>query len=484
MSEPLWKFDAVIAAVSGQAEGPRDIPITSVSIDSRTLEKGALFVAIVGDNQNGHDYVEKAFKAGAAAALVSKDFQLAEFSDRLIHVDDTLEALCCLGVCARARTNAKIIAVTGSVGKTGTKESLRLALSQIGETHASQKSYNNQWGVPLSLALMPASTKFGIFEVGMNHPGEITPLTRLIRPHIAIITTVEPVHIGFFKSIEGIAEAKAEIFDGLRPDGVAILNGDNAHFALLKERAEAKGARIIKFGVCRDAEVSIVKSELGTKSSNVTVAVQGLGSLDKSEISYEIGAPGLHHVMNSLTVVGTLGALNLDIEPAINAMARFVPQAGRGTRMTIHLSAGPVNVIDESYNANPASVRAALAALAQTPRASFPRRIAVLGDMLELGDHGAELHRDLAGPIEEAEIDSVFACGPNMANLMEALPEEKRGGYAQNAESLKPLVLEAVKAGDAVMIKGSLGSKMSPLVEALCSLLNEKALETNKKMNA
>lgn len=486
MTEPLWRAKDVVAATGGQSNIDGDTPITSVSIDTRTLQTGALFIAIKGDRLNGHDYLSKAMEAGAAAAIVSEVEEDAPYKDKLILVDDTLEALNLLGTCARARSRAKIIAVTGSVGKTGTKEALRLTLSTLGPTHASQKSYNNHWGVPLSLALMPLDAKYGVFEVGMNHPGEITPLTKMIRPDIAIITTVEPVHIGHFSSVEAIAEAKAEIFQGLKPGGTAILNGDNAHFDLLKKRAIEKEARIIRFGVGKEADVSIVESELGTEKSTVRVrAKQSLDNQDAKgsdiEFSYEIGAPGLHHVSNSLAVVGTLSALGAEVASAMKAMADYEPPAGRGTRVTIHLPEGPVNVIDESYNANPASMRAALSSFAQTQRASFPRRIAVLGDMLELGDHAERLHAELAGPIEDAEVNLVFASGPHMASLMEALPEQKRAAYADQAEDIKQALLEEVRAGDVVMIKGSLGSRMSPLVEALCEKLTEQASKTLAK---
>lgn len=461
MSGPLWTFEDIVKATGGRAEGDGSPAISSVSIDSRTLEPGALFVAIRGDNQDGHNYVAKALEAGAAAALVAEDAAIAA-GGPLIRVPETLTALEKLGKAARARSTAKIMAVTGSVGKTGTKEALRLALSPSGQVHASQKSYNNHWGVPLTLANLPQGAAFGVLEVGMNHPGEITPLTKFIRPHIAIITTVEPVHLAFFDSVEQIAEAKAEIFAGLEPGGVAILNRDNPHFDLLRRRAEEAGAgEVIGFGEHGEADARLVSVNEGPEGSQAEAIIRG------KTYYFLIGAPGRHLVMNALGVLAAVQSAGGDMSAATDALAHYRAQAGRGAREEIPFRDGQVVLVDESYNANPASMRAALAALGATPRRQALRRIAVLGDMLELGETSKQLHADLASPVDAAGVDVVFACGLHMRALYESLPESVRGAYAESSEGLRQPLLDTVQAGDVVMIKGSLGSRMGVLVEAL-----------------
>ncbi|MEM8744640.1 MAG: UDP-N-acetylmuramoylalanyl-D-glutamyl-2,6-diaminopimelate--D-alanyl-D-alanine ligase [Pseudomonadota bacterium] len=466
MTRPLWTFADALAATGGQAEGEGSPDISSVSFDSRTIDKNALFAAIRGDNLDGHDYVGKAFEAGAAAALVATDADVDASAGPLIRVSDTLEALGQLGAAARDRSSAKVIAVTGSVGKTGTKEALRLALSPSGETHASQKSYNNHWGVPLTLANFAPSAVYGVFEVGMNHPGEITPLVRLIRPQIAIITTVEPVHLEFFDSVEQIAEAKAEIFHGLEAGGVAILNVDNPHFALLAKRAEEAGAgQIIAFGSNDDAKARLISMESANGGSQVEASICG------TSLTYRVGAPGRHVVMNSLAVLAAAQAAGADLEKAAAALSSYAAPVGRGARTHFDVGGDKIALIDESYNANPASMRAALAALGDVPRDDLPRRIAVLGDMLELGETSPQLHAELAEPVDAAGVDVVFACGPHMRALYDALPESRRGAYAEKSDGLTDALLHAVRGGDVVMIKGSLGSRMGPLVEALGSHL-------------
>lgn len=461
MADPLWTFQEALAATGGRAGGEGAPELQSVSIDSRTLEPGALFAAIRGDALDGHDYVAQALAAGAGAALVADGARL-DVSGPLIRVPDTLDALNRLGAAARARSKARVIAVTGSVGKTGTKEALRLALAPSGRVHASQKSYNNQWGVPLTLANLARGNDFGVFEVGMNHPGEITPLTKLIRPHIAIVTSVASVHLEFFTSEEQIAEAKAEIFAGLEPGGTAILNRDNPHFELLKNRAlEAGAERIVAFGAHDEADAKLTGLNLAGDASQVEAVIAG------AEISYSIGAPGRHLVMNSLAVLAVLEAAGADVQAGAQALGGYRPEPGRGARTQFSLGDGAVMLIDESYNANPASMRAALATLGATSRAELPRRIAVLGDMLEMGETSSRLHADLAQPVDAAGVDVVFACGPHMRALYDALPETRRGAYAENSNGLEAALLETVRAGDVVMVKGSLGSAMGPLIETL-----------------
>ena len=462
MAEPLWTFDEVMAAMDGTAEGEGRPDIRQVVIDSRGIDAEALFVAIRGDRLDGHQFVKAAIEAGAVTSLVEHGADLRESGGVLIRTGDTLQALNMLGKAARARAKAKVIAVTGSVGKTGTKEALRVALGPSGPTHVSQKSFNNLWGVPLSLANLPREAQFGVFEVGMNHAGEITPLTKMIRPDIAIITTVEPVHLEFFDSVEGIAEAKAEIFHGLEPGGTAILNSDSLFYDLLRGRAEDRGAgTILDFGSSASAFARLGETAFEADGS----AVQAF--IGDKRLAYRIGAPGRHLVMNSLAVLTAAHAAGADLEKAAATLGVHGAQKGRGERIVIEVAGGDVAIIDESYNANPASMRAALMAMAHTPRKSFSRRVAVLGDMLELGREGGALHRELAEPVDAAGVDVVLACGPLMAELYEALPESRRGGYAETSVELEPILIDAINPGDVVMIKGSLGSRMGPLVEAL-----------------
>jgi len=450
----LWTIADMAGAMRAEKSGALPAEVGGISIDSRTLAKGDAFFAIQGENRDGHDFVEAALEAGAGVAVVARS-QAARFPGApLFIVDDVLEALRDLGRAARARSHAKIVAVTGSVGKTSSKEALRLALSADGETHASAASYNNHWGVPLSLARMPASAKYAVFEIGMNHAGEITPLTRLVRPHVAIITTIEP--------LEKIADAKAEIFSGVEPGGAAVLNIDNGQFARLAVAAKAAGiSRIVSFGENAKADARLVRYSLQPESSTVEAAILG------HDVTYKLGAPGLHLIVNSLAVLAAASLAGADLALAALALNKLAPATGRGTRSQLAVHGGTALLIDESYNANPASMRAAIALLGQAPLGPRGRRIAVLGDMLELGAEGASMHRALAEPILAAKVDLVFCSGPLMHALWEALPSNHRGGYAESAAALEPAVLAAIRKGDAVMVKGSLGSKMGPIVKAL-----------------
>ena len=458
----LWTIDAVAAAMRAERVGPLPAELSGVSIDSRTVGKGDAFFAVQGENRDGHEFVDNALKAGAALAVVASN-RRERFPDApLLVVPDVLEALRGLGRAARARSQAKVIAVTGSVGKTGTKEALRLALSADGETHASVASYNNHWGVPLSLARWPASAKYAVFEIGMNHAGEITPLTKLVRPHVAIVTGIEPVHLEFFGSLEKIADAKAEIFSGVEAGGVAVLNRDNAQFAQLASAAKAAGVqRVVSFGEDGSAEAKLLRVSLQPDLSTVEASILG------QPVTYKLGTPGRHIVLNSLAVLAAVSLAGADLALAVLALNNLKPVSGRGARAHLTVPGGNALLIDESYNANPASMRAAIALLGQTPVGKLGRRIAVLGDMLELGPPGADLHRGLVQSIEAAGVDLVFCSGPLMRTLWEALPSRARGGYAETAAGLELAVLEAIRAGDAVMVKGSLGSKMGPIVKAL-----------------
>jgi len=463
MSErPLWSIEAMAQAMRAERQGLLPASVAGISIDSRTMAPGEAFFAIAGEHRDGHDFVAAALAAGAGLAVAAAG-QRSRFPDApLLVVPDVLAALYDLARAGRARTQAKVIAVTGSVGKTGTKEALRLALAADGETHASAASYNNHWGVPLSLARCPETARFAVFEIGMNHAGEIEPLARLVRPHVAIITTVEPVHLEFFASVEAIADAKAEIFRGLGADGAAIINRDNAYYARLRQNARSAAVgRIVSFGQHAQADARLIACSLHPDCSTVRARILGV------DLAYKLGAPGRHIVLNSLAVLAAASLAGADLALAALGLAELKPAVGRGARMMLQAREGSALLIDESYNANPASMRAALALLAQAHSGSRGRRIAVLGDMLELGAHGADLHRQLLEPVLAGGIDLVFCCGPLMRALWDALPSERRGGYAETAALLEPQVLQAVHSGDVVMVKGSLGSRMGPIVRAL-----------------
>jgi UDP-N-acetylmuramoyl-tripeptide--D-alanyl-D-alanine ligase len=380
----------------------------------------------------------------------------------LLRVPDTFVALNDLGRAGRNRAKARVAAVTGSVGKTGTKEMLRLMLSRSGTVHASEKSYNNHWGVPLTAARLAPSTDYAIFEIGMNHANEITPLTKLVRPHIAIITTVASVHAEHFSSTTAIAEAKAEIFYGLEPDGVAILNSDNEHFDLLAVRAALRGVgEIIRFGWGKKADARLLALEAANGGSRITADILG------EQIAFYLSVPGDHLALNALAALAAVKCLGGNVKLAAEAMATFTAPPGRGTQSTHSCDGGNFLLIDESYNANPASMTAALKVLASLPAKQVQRRIAVLGDMLELGANTSEIHRSLKDPIEDCAIDAVFCAGPQMQALFDALPAEQRADWAENSAGLKDALLRFVKAGDAIMVKGSNGSRMGLLVEAL-----------------
>jgi UDP-N-acetylmuramoyl-tripeptide--D-alanyl-D-alanine ligase len=459
MDDVLWTFEEISAA-AGAPIGTQGFA-GGVSIDSRTLKQGDLFVAIKGERTDGHKFARAAFDNGAAAAIVELDFGEGSALP-LFQVPDTLEALNGLARAARKRSGAQIVSVTGSVGKTGTKEMLRSMLATAGEAHASEKSYNNLWGVPLSLARMPKSARFGVFEIGMNHAGEIRPLTRLVRPHLAIITWVAPVHLEFFDSVEAIADAKAEIFEGFEQGGAAILPADNEHFQRLAARARQKNAEIVAFGEQPEAAARLLSFETLEAGSKVTANILG------SKLEFGLGVPGKHFASNALAALAAVKLMGADVRAAAAALAHFEAPEGRGRRGRFETPEGAVLIIDESYNANPASMCAALSVLGAVPRTDYARRIAVLGDMLELGNASPRFHAGLACAVDSHGIDLVFCAGPLMAHLYEQLPAEKRGGAARSSQELLPSLLATVRGGDAVTIKGSLGSRMGLLAEALC----------------
>ncbi len=460
---PLWTTGAMAQAMRAAIHGALPEAVTGLSIDSRTIAPGEAYFAIKGEVHDGHDFVAAALKAGAALAVV-ETAQRDKFPDDapLLVVDNVLAGLMALARAARARLNAQVIAVTGSVGKTSTKEALRRVLGAQGETHASAASFNNHWGVPLSLARCPAGVRFAIFEIGMNHAGEIEPLVRMVRPHVAIITAVEPVHLEFFTGIEAIADAKAEIFAGLEPGGAVVLNRDNSQFGRLQRRARELGiSRIVSFGTDAKSEARLIDVALQSACSAVHANILG------HDVTYKLGMPGRHIAMNSLAVLAAASLAGADLALAALSLSQIEPAAGRGARRVLQVANGEATLIDESYNANPASMAAALNVLGQAAIGPHGRRIAVLGDMLELGPTSATLHRGLNEAVKANQIDLVYCCGPLMRNLWDALSAGKRGGYAESAAGLESQAVAAIRAGDTIMVKGSLGSKMKTIVNAL-----------------
>jgi UDP-N-acetylmuramoyl-tripeptide--D-alanyl-D-alanine ligase len=448
----LWTSAEAEAATLGQAS--RAFEVNGLSIDTRTLKEGDLFVALKGDNRDGHAFVRAAFEAKAGAALVSHAPEGApgNVSGPLLTVAHTQRGLEDLARAARSRSNAKVVAVTGSAGKTTTKEILRIALNAIGRTHASAASYNNHWGVPLSLAALPRDAEYGVFEVGMNHFGELRNLVGFVKPHVALITTIAPAHLEFFGSCEAIADAKSEIFEGLLPGGAALIPADSPYAERLAARArQAQVSRVVGFG--EKGEARLLSWSPDGAGMRVKADIFGVA------VDCHVGAPGAHIAQNVVGALAAVALLEGNVLNAAAALREFAPLKGRGARF----DAAGVHVIDESYNANPASMAAALALLG----ASSGRKIAVLGDMLEMGEGGAAHHAGLTAPIAANQVDLVFASGAQMKALWDALPHARRGGYAATSAELKPLLLAALQSGDTVLVKGSNGARMSLIVDAL-----------------
>jgi UDP-N-acetylmuramoyl-tripeptide--D-alanyl-D-alanine ligase len=462
--QPLWTLSELAAALGSAPDGGDEGIVTGVSIDTRTLKAGDLFVALK-DQRDGHEFVSAAFRAGAAAALVSDSYERRSDDGVLFRVPDTLHGLERLGRAARERvdSSARIVAVTGSAGKTGTKEMLRACFATLGNTHASEKSYNNHWGVPLTLARMPRETHYGVFEIGMNHAGEIRPLAKMVRPHAAIVTTVEAVHLEHFPSVEAIADAKGEIFEGLVAGGAAIIKYDNPYAMRLKAIAEPLGAKTITFGFDVGADVGGDELKLGHDGSDMVVWLGG------QRLRLRLAMPGRHIAENALAVAAALSAVDANVEEVLPALADLSSPNGRGARSLLFIDGGEALLIDESYNANPASMRAALATLASVPRQKFQRRIAVLGDMLELGPEAPALHVGLKDAVNDADVDLIFACGPHMKGLYDALPKSKKGGYAVSSSALEAMLASNLRRGDVIMIKASNGTGLSSVVAALKS---------------
>ncbi|MDQ0454790.1 UDP-N-acetylmuramoylalanyl-D-glutamyl-2,6-diaminopimelate--D-alanyl-D-alanine ligase [Rhizobium paknamense] len=460
----LWKSEDLLAAMAGRPVGTLPAGITGISIDSRTIQPGEAFFAIKGDRVDGHDYASIALANGAALLVVNeaKLPALGRLTVPMIVVEDVMAALVKLGLAARARSQARIIAVTGSVGKTTTKEMLRHVLEPSGEVHAAVASFNNHWGVPLTLARMPATAHFGVFEIGMNHGGEITPLVQMVRPHVAIITTIAPAHLGNFNSIDEIADAKAEIFLGLEPGGEVLLNRDNAYYDYLVAKAQAAGVQHIhSFGQHAHAAFRLAEFDGGADHSTIWAVIEG----ETHEI--RVGAPGLHIAENAMAALGAVRLVGADLDAAADALAALQAVKGRGARHRLAIGASSLTLIDESYNANPASMRAAIAVLAAAHPTGAGRRIAVLGDMLEMGSHSAELHAELAGPLMAAGIEHVWLAGKDMAALKTELPDTMTAIHFPTTEELAAYAVSEVQPGDVLMVKSSLGIGFGKIVKAL-----------------
>ncbi|MDU7520919.1 MAG: UDP-N-acetylmuramoyl-tripeptide--D-alanyl-D-alanine ligase [Roseomonas mucosa] len=455
---PLWSSEELREATGGSI--PEGIAATGLSIDTRSLQPGDLFIAL-RDQRDGHDFVAAALDSGAAAAMVDRLPPEVPEQAPLLRVADTLAGLAALGAAARARSTARFAAVTGSVGKTTTKEMLRQGLAALAPTHAAVASYNNHWGVPLTLARQPRDAAYAVIEIGMNNRGEIAPLARLARPEVAVITIIAAAHVGHLGSEAEIAEEKADILAGIAPGGTAVFPADGPHAARLAERAREAGARLVSFGEAERADIRLLDWQ-GTATGSIAHL-----SLHGMRLGLKLPVPGRHMALNALAALGAAEALGADPVRFLAALEGFSPTAGRGQRQAIPLEeGGEFLLLDESYNANTASVAAALAVLTAQPTPPPGRRIAVLGDMLELGEHGPDLHRSLA-PAAAAAADLVYCCGPLMRGLFEALPPGKRGAHAPDSASLAPVLASAVRGGDAVMVKGSLGSRMATVVAAL-----------------
>jgi UDP-N-acetylmuramoyl-tripeptide--D-alanyl-D-alanine ligase len=449
----LWT-PAELAEATG-ADTPR-VGASGVSIDSRTIARGELFVALRAA-RDGHGFVADALARGAALAMVDQVPAGVPADAPLLVVSDTLAGLRALGRAARTRTVADVVAVTGSVGKTTVKEMLRHGLSAIGPAHASAASYNNQWGVPLTLARTPRDARFAVIEIGMNARGEIAPLARMAAPHVAVITMIASAHLGPLGSLANIAEEKGDILDGVLPGGTAVLPQDSPFFPRLAERAAARGLRVVGFGEGPGAVARLRDVVLAAEGVSAMVELSG------AHIPLRIGAPGRHMALNAAAAVAAAAALGADPGRVAAALAFFTAVDGRGRRATIRVPGGTALLLDESYNASPAALRAALAVLAGTPAR---RRVAVLGDMLELGEEAAALHAEAARDAEAAA-DIVFCCGPLTRHLHEALPAAKRGAHVAESGLLALMLPPLLRAGDAVLVKGSLGSRMGRVVQAL-----------------
>lgn len=460
MTQTLWTAEE-LQAITGGTLSAGGWSITGLEIDSRKTGPGDLFLAFEGEQVDGHAYLDAASQAGAAAALVSKQVE-ARLPTLL--VSDVLEALEKIAVASRARSKARIAALTGSVGKTGSKEMLAACLRALApNAHASAGNLNNHIGAPLSLARMDEASALAVFELGMNHPDEIRPLTKMVRPHVALITNVELVHAGHFKYAGEIATAKSEIFDGVELGGTAVLNADNPYTPYLRERASASGIeKFLTFGRDEGSDIRLLDLKVTSNSTEVSADVLG------QRMSWSVGGVGDHWGLNSLGVVGVLAALELDLEACLPALSKVSAMRGRGGQVVIDVPGGSFLLIDESYNASPPAVEAALKVFAASETSG--RRILVLGDMLELGHTSKAAHEGLKAAVEASGADAVWLIGPEMKALRDELPSALVAGWAETSETLAQEIANSVRAGDTLLVKGSLGMKMKHVVNALEAL--------------
>ncbi|MBO0902588.1 UDP-N-acetylmuramoylalanyl-D-glutamyl-2,6-diaminopimelate--D-alanyl-D-alanine ligase [Jiella sonneratiae] len=465
MTDYLWETRVLVEAMQARPMGSLPGGITGISIDTRTLERGDAFFAIKGERFDGHDFLSTAHRAGATLAVVAEQKlpALGRVQVPMLVVDDVLKALSRLSEAARARSKAKVVAVTGSVGKTTTKEALRHGLSAVGRVHASAASFNNHWGVPLSLARLPAETNYAVFEIGMNHPGEIRPLVKLVRPHVAIVTLIAPAHLGHFRDLDEIAEAKAEIFEGLVPDGTAIVNADDPKCGLLSDLARKAGVRnIATFGEASGADFRLIAFEATRDGARIDAEIAG------EALHVSLATPGRHMAQNVLAVLGAAERIGADVSKVAAALSDWRAVKGRGARHALALSDGSAaTLIDDSYNANPASMRAALEVLGRAEAGEGGRRIAVLGDMLELGTSSGELHAGLKEAVVAAKVDVAFLAGAEMKALETVLSGEIDCRWHETNGALLDDLRSTMRGGDVVLVKASKSIGFSPLVETL-----------------
>ena len=450
---------------------------SGVSIDSRTVAPGELFVALVGERFDGHDFIGAALEAGAAAAMVSRVPDSFETEWPLLVVSNTNDALSALGAAGRERSRATVVGITGSVGKTGTKEMLRLALSAFGSVHATLRSYNNSIGVPLTLANLPAEAHLAVVEMGMNHSGEISVLSKLSRPHIVVITSVAETHLGNFENVAEIAKAKAEIFDGVEPGGAAVLNQDNSYFQQLRSAAKISVDEVIGFGRVREATIRLAEYAPAPGRNTLSVEVAG------HTYVYELGADGLHWAYNSLVVLGVAHWLGKDTRTAVDPLACFQGVQGRGLRHTIDLGDGEIELIDDSYNASPLSMAAAIDLLGASQPKFTGRRIAILGDMLELGVGENAFHAQLAENVIAADVDLTFTVGQRMLHLRDALSPARCGAHTEIASQIIVPAIFALRRGDVVLVKGSQGTGMGDVVQALLAASDDHGVSPGNCTN-
>ncbi len=462
-----WTAHEIAQAVGAKTTG--EWFATGVSKDSRELNPGDLFIALKGPKVEGTDYVASALEAGAAGAIVDRIPTDYEKDSRLILVKDTFQALNDLAKAARARSKAKIIAITGSFGKTGTKDATSLLLSHFGSVQASERSFNNHWGVPFTVSNISPKLDFGVIEIGMNHAGEIAPLSRIARPDVALITTIREMHIEHMGSLENIAAEKSEIFAGMAEGGTAVLNRDDLMFPKVHAAAKAKKLKVITFGTHKEADCRLVKCTIDEGWLWAEAMV------DKTLFTYRIPVIGEHWALNSLGVLGVIKALGLDVIEASKVFLKLVLPEGRGVQHQVNFKQGKITIIDESYNAGPDSMKAALKVLGTLVPAGTGKRIAILGDMRELGPKAQEIHEGLKTDLLANKVDLVFTCGEKMEHLHRSLPEKMRGAHALEVADLIPSVVRCVQPGDIIMIKGSKGQyahrgRMYAFVEALLNL--------------